>query len=120
MLRALCATFALVCGTADRREKAMLAFIRRLRRRHTWAVLLGAWLGGAAGLGAFAQSDPLPSWNEGAAKKSITDFVARVTTPGGAEFVPEEQRIATFDNDGTLSAGWTRRSMRQCGAAGPS
>jgi hypothetical protein len=51
---------------------------------------------------AFAQTDPLPSWNEGAAKKSITDFVARVTTQGGADFVPVDQRIATFDNDGTL------------------
>jgi phosphoglycolate phosphatase-like HAD superfamily hydrolase len=51
---------------------------------------------------AFAQTDPLPSWNDGAAKKAITDFVARVTTQGGADFVPPEQRIATFDNDGTL------------------
>ena len=52
---------------------------------------------------ALAQTtDPLPSWNDGAVKKSITDFVARVTTPGGADFVPAEQRIATFDNDGTL------------------
>jgi hypothetical protein len=46
--------------------------------------------------------DPLPSWNDGTAKKSITDFVARVTTPGAPDFVPIEQRIATFDNDGTL------------------
>jgi hypothetical protein len=44
-----------------------------------------------------AQSDPLASWNEGATKKSITDFVSRVTTPGGADFVPAEQRIATFE-----------------------
>jgi phosphoglycolate phosphatase-like HAD superfamily hydrolase len=51
---------------------------------------------------AFAQSDPLPSWNDGATKKSITDFVARVTTPGTPDFVPAEKRIATFDNDGTL------------------
>jgi phosphoglycolate phosphatase-like HAD superfamily hydrolase len=51
---------------------------------------------------AFAQSGPLPSWNDGTVKKSITDFVARVTTQGGAGFVPAEQRIATFDNDGTL------------------
>ena len=48
------------------------------------------------------QSDPLPSWNDGATKKSITDFVARVTTQGGADFVPPAERIATFDNDGTL------------------
>jgi hypothetical protein len=51
---------------------------------------------------ALAQSDPLPSWNEGAIKKSITDFVTRVTAQGGADFVPVEQRIAVFDNDGTL------------------
>jgi hypothetical protein len=51
---------------------------------------------------ALAQTDPLPSWNDGAVKKSITDFVARVTAQGGADFVPVEQRIATFDNDGTL------------------
>jgi phosphoglycolate phosphatase-like HAD superfamily hydrolase len=49
-----------------------------------------------------AQPDPLPSWNDGAVKKSITDFVARVTTPGSPDFVPVEERIATFDNDGTL------------------
>ena len=54
---------------------------------------------------AFAQApDPLPSWNDGAVKKSITDFVARVTTQGGTDFVPLDQRIATFDNDGTLWA----------------
>ncbi len=51
-----------------------------------------------------AQTDPLPSWNEGAAKTSITDFVARVTAQGSSDFVPVEQRIATFDNDGTLWA----------------
>jgi hypothetical protein len=48
-----------------------------------------------------AQRDPLPSWNEGATKASILDFVARVTTQGGPDFVPGDQRIATFDNDGT-------------------
>ena len=53
-------------------------------------------------VGAAAQL--LPSWNDGATKTSITDFVARVTTPGGPDFVPAEQRIATFDNDGTLWA----------------
>ncbi len=46
--------------------------------------------------------DPLPSWNEGTAKQSIVDFVARVTDPAGPDFVPEAERIATFDNDGTL------------------
>jgi phosphoglycolate phosphatase-like HAD superfamily hydrolase len=51
---------------------------------------------------AFAQTDPLPSWNDGAPKKAIIDFVARVTTQGSPDFVPVEERIATFDNDGTL------------------
>ncbi len=47
-------------------------------------------------------SDPLPSWNEGPAKKAIVDFVAKVTKPETPDFVPEEERIAVFDNDGTL------------------
>ena len=45
---------------------------------------------------------PLPSWNDGAAKQSILDFVAAVTKEGSPDFVPPPQRIATFDNDGTL------------------
>ena len=48
--------------------------------------------------------DPLPSWAEGPARQAITDFVARVTKEGGADFVPESQRLAVFDNDGTLWA----------------
>jgi hypothetical protein len=50
--------------------------------------------------------DWLPSWNDGPAKRSITDFVARVTS--GPDFIPEDQRIATFDNDGTL---WIEQPM---------
>jgi phosphoglycolate phosphatase-like HAD superfamily hydrolase len=49
----------------------------------------------------FAQ-DPLPSWNDGPTKKSITEFVAKVTREGSPDFVPVAERIATFDNDGTL------------------
>jgi phosphoglycolate phosphatase-like HAD superfamily hydrolase len=49
-------------------------------------------------------SGPLPSWNDGAAKQSILDFVRRVMTEGGPDFVPVPERIATFDNDGTLWA----------------
>jgi len=52
--------------------------------------------------------DPLPSWNEGAAKRSIIDFVNRVTQPNSPDFVAPEQRIATFDNDGTL---WSEQPM---------
>lgn len=48
--------------------------------------------------------DSLPSWHDGAAKSSIFDFVRRVTAPGGKDFVPEAERIAVFDNDGTLWA----------------
>jgi phosphoglycolate phosphatase-like HAD superfamily hydrolase len=45
---------------------------------------------------------PLPSWNEGPTKQSILDFVRGVTTAGGPHFVKPEERIAVFDNDGTL------------------
>src|SRR4051812_13734245 len=55
-----------------------------------------------------AQTDPLPSWNDGATKTSIIAFVSRVTAQGGPDFVPVEQRIATFDNDGTL---WTEQPI---------
>jgi phosphoglycolate phosphatase-like HAD superfamily hydrolase len=46
--------------------------------------------------------DPLPSWNDGNAKQTIVQFVEEVTKTGGADYVPPEERIATFDNDGTL------------------
>ncbi len=52
-------------------------------------------------------TDPLPSWNAGPAKQSILNFVKRVTTPG-ADFVPPAERIAVFDNDGTL---WAEQPM---------
>jgi hypothetical protein len=48
--------------------------------------------------------DPLPSWNDTAPKKAIVDFVERVTKEGSPDFVKPEDRIATFDNDGTLWA----------------
>ena len=49
-----------------------------------------------------ATADPLPSWNEGPTKKTIIDFVTAVTKEGGPDFVAPYDRIATFDNDGTL------------------
>jgi phosphoserine phosphatase len=49
-----------------------------------------------------SEPDALPSWNAGATRDGIIDFVVRVSTPGGADFVPESERIAVFDNDGTL------------------
>lgn len=54
------------------------------------------------------QSDPLPSWNAGASKKAIIDFVTKTTKEGTTDFVPEADRIATFDNDGTL---WSEQPM---------
>jgi len=53
-------------------------------------------------------ADPLPSWNDGAAKQSIVAFVGRVTAEGTPDFVPPAERIATFDNDGTL---WAEQPM---------
>jgi phosphoglycolate phosphatase-like HAD superfamily hydrolase len=48
--------------------------------------------------------DPLASWNEGSSKRAIVEFVAKVSRRGGPDFVPPAERIATFDNDGTLWA----------------
>ena len=52
--------------------------------------------------GSAVASNPLPSWSDGAARSAIMEFVDRVTTPGSPDFVPEAERIAVFDNDGTL------------------
>ena len=73
------------------------------RRRLLVAMLLGVGLGiGGLVQAQAADTDPLPSWNEGKTKQGILDFVARVTKEGGPDFVPAKDRIATFDNDGTL------------------
>jgi hypothetical protein len=53
---------------------------------------------------AVQSADPLPSWNDGVSKRAIIDFVTRVTKEGGPDFVPPAERIAVFDNDGTLWA----------------
>jgi hypothetical protein len=62
----------------------------------------------AASLSSAFAGDPLPSWNDGPAKKNIVEFVGKVTTPGSPDFVPPAERIATFDNDGTL---WAEKPM---------
>ena len=77
-------------------------------RRNLFAlsfVVVGLW---GSALAQAQPADPLPSWNNGAAKKSIVNFVTRVTAQGGADFVPPAERIATFDNDGTL---WTEQPV---------
>jgi phosphoglycolate phosphatase-like HAD superfamily hydrolase len=75
-----------------------------LNRREFTA--LGAFLLASQGLAssARAQADPLPSWNGGHARTRILDFVARVTNERGADYVSPAERIAAFDNDGTLWA----------------
>ncbi|TLD44261.1 MAG: hypothetical protein FAZ92_03485 [Accumulibacter sp.] len=55
-----------------------------------------------------AQTDPLPSWNDGAAKRAIIDFVQTTTAEGSAHFVASAERVATFDQDGTL---WAEHPM---------
>jgi len=68
--------------------------------------LLASVLALAAGLAlaahALAQTDPLPSWNDGPAKQAIIKFVQATTTQGNPAFLPLGERIATFDQDGTL------------------
>src|SRR5438552_2823602 len=61
-----------------------------------------------AGLTTAYAQEPLPSWNDGQVKQSIIAFVEKVTKEGSPDFVPPEQRIATFDNDGTL---WCEQPM---------
>lgn len=77
-----------------------------------YALLTCAMLCGSAPLALSqdkpAAADPLASWNEGPTKKAILDFVAKVSKEGSPQFVPVADRIATFDNDGTL---WTEQPM---------
>ncbi len=77
----------------------------------------GAMIGGllltvlgviAAAWGSRGETDALPSWNEGPSKAAITEFVERVTKEAGADYVPPAERIAVFDNDGTL---WSEQPM---------
>ncbi len=55
-----------------------------------------------------AAADPLPSWNDTAPKQAIVSFVEKVIKEGSSDFVPPAERIATFDNDGTL---WAEQPM---------
>jgi haloacid dehalogenase-like hydrolase len=78
------------------------------RRALLTLAVLPAVFGPAVPISAQAQADPLPSWNDGASKQAIIEFVTRVTRQGGSDFVPVAQRVATFDNDGTL---WVEHPM---------
>jgi phosphoglycolate phosphatase-like HAD superfamily hydrolase len=79
--------------------------IAKLARR---AVLAAGALGLLAATTAQAQNDPLPSWNDGAAKQAIVSFVKETTDAAGPRFVSPAERIATFDQDGTL---WVEKPM---------
>jgi phosphoserine phosphatase len=71
-------------------------------------ILLTALAAGTAGKAYSWGADPLPSWNDTAAKKSLLTFVAKVTREGSPDFVLPTERIAVFDNDGTL---WCEHPM---------
>lgn len=77
-------------------------------RRGFIAVLLAACLLVTPSVLRAEAADPLPSWNAGETKAAILDFVERVTRPGSADFLPGEERIAVFDNDGTL---WSEKPV---------
>jgi hypothetical protein len=76
-----------------------------MKRTHVF-ILVAVFL--ITAVTAATAADPLPSWNDGATKTAIVDFVAKVTTEGNADFVPVYDRIAVFDNDGTL---WCEQPM---------
>jgi phosphoglycolate phosphatase-like HAD superfamily hydrolase len=75
------------------------------RRVFLASVAASTWLSAGP---AFAQADPLPSWNGGPVKRAILDLVSRVATAGSPDFVAVPERIACFDNDGTL---WTEQPI---------
>src|SRR5437868_15542017 len=76
-----------------------------MKTRHAQNLLVAVLIGALALAATVAQADdPLPSWNDTSPKKAIIAFVERVTKEGSPDFVKPEERIATFDNDGTLWA----------------
>ncbi len=85
----------------NRRKNA--AMKRTTHTGHLLAALVVAGLAAPA-----CAADPLPSWNDGKARQAIVDFVAKVATDGSRDFVPAAERIAVFDNDGTL---WCEQPM---------
>lgn len=68
-----------------------------MQKRHSSAIAMGVLL-----LASGLRADPLASWSDGPARQAIVDFVERVTRSGGPDFVAPSERIAVFDNDGTL------------------
>ncbi|RVJ05396.1 HAD family hydrolase [Sinorhizobium medicae] len=83
-------------------------FAIRNSRKWTRDAALAVAAGLIFAVSALAQTDPLPSWNDTAPKAAIVSFVEKVTKEGSPDFVPESERIAVFDNDGTL---WVEHPM---------
>jgi hypothetical protein len=80
-----------------------------MKIKYTHSIIAAALLCALAVTTTVAQTaDPLPSWNEGKSKQSILTFVSQVTKEGAPAFVPPAERIATFDNNGTL---WAERPL---------
>src|SRR5262245_25479229 len=73
-----------------------------------WRTVIGVAVLLLVPIVARAQHDPLPSWNDGPAKQAILKFVATTTRADGPELIPPAERIAVFDNDGTL---WAEQPM---------
>jgi len=89
-------------------KRATGNWIDQMKRKFSNAMVGVVALGLGWSLPSLAQGDPLPSWNDTLTKQAIVEFVSRVTKPGGPDFVAPAERIATFDNDGTL---WVEQPM---------
>src|SRR6267142_5444961 len=87
------------------RSNSQFATVGCATRSHSMKALASVLL---LAVGPIYAQDPLPSWNDTAPKKAIVAFVERVTKEGSPDFVPFAERIATFDNDGTL---WAEQPM---------
>ena len=91
-----------------------MAIFSQAGSRRSWLKGAASWLvagfvaWGAAGCASLSGTDPLPSWADGPARQAIIDFVNDVTNEASPNYVPPAQRIATFDNDGTL---WVEQPM---------
>lgn len=83
----------------SRSPAACISRAQSIRRVRVLAIVLLGW---AAFANQSAAEDTLPSWNDGPSKSAIIEFVAKTTTAGGSDFVRPAERIAVFDNDGTL------------------
>jgi phosphoglycolate phosphatase-like HAD superfamily hydrolase len=81
---------------------------KRMRSPLPFAAVLVAAAGLAVGAQALGQTEPLPSWSDGPARQAIVEFVRATTAQGSPKFVPPEERIAAFDQDGTL---WVSHPM---------